>query len=262
MLHRPVPFRPVAAFEHVVNLEAGAGLFALQTGRAAFTPLAVELADTSFQAIRARKDAPLLALNSVDADVVDCRIPAANDGPRRDQLTKLQQLAAVLAKKDSLAFTATDALWALPFSRSDVQHRAREHIRGAAESAGRGECREAGEALAGLSGLGPGLTPAGDDFLLGVLAVCRRWPEKPAARKLGEALTHTLAPLLPQTTWLGAALLGCGLEGDFSPAVGDILTAEEGPALVRAVAAGVAFGHTSGSDTLGGILFMTNILTS
>ena len=68
--------------------------------------------------------------------------------------------------------------------------------------------------LSGLIGLGPGLTPLGDDFLLGVILTLNRWqvslvPEY-NLKKLNQELLKSTGE---KTTTLSASLLACAVEG-------------------------------------------------
>lgn len=105
-----------------------------------------------------------------------------------------------------------------------------------------------------LAGLGPGLTPAGDDVILG--AALATWIVHPyeTAKKLTEGITRIAAPL---TTSLSAAWLrsaGRGETGivwhDFFDA---LLEGTETEIQVR-VARLLSVGETSGSDALTGFL--------
>ncbi len=66
-------------------------------------------------------------------------------------------------------------------------------------------------AVATLAGLGPGLTPAGDDFLLGVLLGL--WATRPAAEVIGFA-ERVLETAVPRTTQLSAAWLTAAARGE------------------------------------------------
>lgn len=108
---------------------------------------------------------------------------------------------------------------------------------------------------AGLIGLGPGFTPAGDDFLMGVLAV--------------EALSHrdpgrfqrSVVPRLTSTTAGGATLLRHALSRSFPfyfHQVCDILVSSETD--LPAIAEGAwhkasTHGHSSGVDALSGFIW-------
>jgi hypothetical protein len=107
-----------------------------------------------------------------------------------------------------------------------------------------------------LVGLGPGLTPSGDDFLTGYLAAlwsCRR---EEGMEALLEALPARLASLLPSTNALSRQMLGDASLGRFSEALVDVVQSLEGAGDVVACALrALAIGDCSGADLLCGLLF-------
>ncbi|WP_018657309.1 DUF2877 domain-containing protein [Actinomadura flavalba] len=123
-----------------------------------------------------------------------------------------------------------------------------------------GDLAGAVETAERLVGLGPGLTPSGDDILAGLLAALRLiggalpggdravW----LAGWLGAAVT---ADVGTRTTPLSATLLHCAARGDAGAEVGAALRAvaglePPGPAVRRLL----SVGHTSGSDLACGVL--------
>ena len=104
----------------------------------------------------------------------------------------------------------------------------------------------------GLLGLGEGLTPAGDDFLVGTLAVLHRFApswlrEHPAiAAAVGTRAASA-------TTIVAREFVTHALAGHFAESLIDLLTAEAAEAAGRAVARVLGTGATSGADTLIGI---------
>ena len=131
---------------------------------------------------------------------------------------------------------------------------------------------ETGIELARLIGLGIGLTPSGDDFLCGVLAglILTGQTESTFAKSLHK----TIAEHLNDTVDVSAAFLRCALKGQFSLAVNHLLvnTACESSqdasyvkcnhpiALLIADVPTItenflAIGHSSGTDTLCGVLY-------
>lgn len=109
----------------------------------------------------------------------------------------------------------------------------------------------------GLVGLGPGLTPAGDDFLAGMLA---------ALQALGIARSLQYASLLCTaisraahgTTLLSRQLLRWAMRGRYGETVHSLFVqaARASPApLDSALTALLAVGSTSGADTAAGIWF-------
>jgi hypothetical protein len=103
-----------------------------------------------------------------------------------------------------------------------------------------------------LMGLGEGLTPAGDDWLVGALAALHRLAQRWAFT--GGHLASVLVGEAPaRTTTVGAAFLAHALGGEFSEPARDLMTAVS-PSSARAAAARLAaMGATSGADTLAGM---------
>jgi hypothetical protein len=108
-----------------------------------------------------------------------------------------------------------------------------------------------------LAGLGPGLTPAGDDFLLGLLVwawLCHHDP-------LGFGRTVTSAAA-PRTTTLAAAWLGAAAAGQLAAPWHHFLRCLADPTSVSKVSSAVhsilAHGATSGADSLAGFLWLAD----
>lgn len=129
-----------------------------------------------------------------------------------------------------------------------------------AERVAAGDLARAVDAAEQIVGLGPGLTPSGDDVLAGMLA---------ALRLLGEALpgggdavwladwigAAVTADARTRTTALAATLLHCAARGQAGAEVAAVLRGLTGteplvPALRRLLCAG----HTSGSDLAWGVI--------
>lgn len=103
-----------------------------------------------------------------------------------------------------------------------------------------------------LLGRGPGLTPSGDDLLLGWLAMAAH-----AHREWGlpdpSALAARLAARAPRrTTRVAAAMYAAAARGRYAPAVGTVCSAGAAE-LPAALARLAAVGATSGLDTLAGV---------
>lgn len=116
----------------------------------------------------------------------------------------------------------------------------------------------AGNALAPeaaqLIGLGPGLTPSGDDYLGGILVALRRIGRGAQADSLWRWLEPRLAG---RTAELSIAHLAAAAAGEAHEAVHGLLedlSAWEAPDLNPALARLDAVGHSSGWDALAGIV--------
>jgi hypothetical protein len=121
------------------------------------------------------------------------------------------------------------------------------------------------EATRGLAGLGPGLTPSGDDVLGGFASVMVLLSSHLSADSAPrDHLAATIAAVArPRTTMLSGVLLAHAACGEVAEHLGKLLlalalTTEEqagaSPAILRAADHLLAFGSTSGSDTLLGVL--------
>lgn len=102
-----------------------------------------------------------------------------------------------------------------------------------------------------LIGLGPGLTPSGDDFFCGVLTALNYLGHRDIAQRLA-------ADVLPlatrETSLISSAYLRCAAQGEASAVLFDVLESllSGGRDLEIRLDAVHAVGHTSGWDTLAG----------
>jgi phosphohistidine swiveling domain-containing protein len=105
-----------------------------------------------------------------------------------------------------------------------------------------------------LAGSGGGLTPAGDDFMVGVLLGVWAGLFGEGREQLGRSMVRTAAPL---TTTLSAAYLRAAARGECAQhwhALFRALLASDASAIHVAVQALTTIGHTSGADALAGFL--------
>ena len=153
----------------------------------------------------------------------------------------------------------------LPEPLDQVPHFPRSHalISGLAESLAQRDRRRLKVVTSSLAGLGPGLTPAGDDFIAGVLlslALVRAQRGDPALTEIAHMLVETAAP---RTHEISAAYLRAAYDGQVGErwdpllqtlAAGDAdhITAAAGPVL--------ATGETSGADMLAGFVVGFGVL--
>ena len=114
-----------------------------------------------------------------------------------------------------------------------------------------GDWQSAADSICKLVGLGIGLTPCGDDFLCGVLAgltLCNLW-----THPFSCFLRASLARQLSGTNEISAAFLRRALENQFSS---PILSLSHLPTSQEIFDLFIKIGHSSGMDTLCGILFI------
>jgi hypothetical protein len=114
------------------------------------------------------------------------------------------------------------------------------------------------DALAGVIGCGPGSTPAGDDVLVGILAVLKSPHSGAAGAEAADTLCRSLLPLLPTTTDISGHLLRQAAGGLFGRSVHELVSALIGDCarrhLTETVQRVVEAGATSGADLCVGIL--------
>lgn len=111
-----------------------------------------------------------------------------------------------------------------------------------------------------LAGLGPGLTPAGDDFLLGVLYGL--WASRPAdaAARLAREITQEASA---RTTKLSAAWLkaaGAGEAGEAWHQLWRAAIEHDDRQILATCRRIMATGETSGADALTGLVAVLNLL--
>ena len=117
------------------------------------------------------------------------------------------------------------------------------------------------EAARGLAGLGPGLTPSGDDTLggfAGVLVLLSAQLSVDAVPR-SHLASIIVSAARPRTTKLSVTLLEHAARGEMAEQVGELLTAlalpvEESEAVLQAADRVLAYGACSGGDTLLGLL--------
>jgi len=133
---------------------------------------------------------------------------------------------------------------------------ARMGIKGLMQALQDGDRSSIGGSAALLAGLGPGLTPAGDDYLVGLMAGLRVWPGLCQVSS-EEACRIILGAAEGRTTLLSRAFLRSAKEGLFGENWHELLAELAGGEAIRirrAVRRILSTGATSGADALAGFL--------
>jgi hypothetical protein len=217
-------------FPTAVYLDTGDEVVALVTTDALRLPCALVLAASS----GAR---PFATLRSGDVAVVGAGVVAIGDRQflvrrwwRPARLRPLQPVPRLAARADVLEEMLPPLPAELPAERRSWRP-------------------------ATLVGLGPGLTPAGDDVLAAMLLTLSAVPGSTAAVA---GLVAETAPLLTRTTALSATLLRHATEGRGIPEVTGLIDALAGSGDLAASADRlVAVGHSSGTALAHGVLAAT-----
>ncbi len=249
------PARVIAAFERSCYIETEAGLACLGTHALGNGPLNA-LCDT----LPRTAPGDLLLVDLAAAVLWQpAALPPWRAADMRAALARLSKAAARSAPLEGFAFLLA------PGAREDAP--LLSHAGAAAAlaawiaAAARAECADSSEpsaplppvppGTAALVGLGPGLTPAGDDLLGGALAALH------AAGRAGIAgtLAAWVLPLAQHgTSRISRAHLACAARGETGEAVHGMLGAllAGGADLEDPLARVAAVGHTSGWDALAG----------
>ncbi len=253
--------RVLASFERSCYVETAGGqliaVLAESLGRGAF---ALTVGGTlSFTALRpddpASVEGQTLHLGPLHIDLRpavpwDPTLPPlsgpAGDGPR----TLADHLRAH-APSEGLARVHFDDTKTLLLAQG---RRALDRLR---EGLTRADATAVTEGAGQLAGLGPGLTPSGDDVLAGILLGLRVWPA--AAGPLGPKAVSTLlvGTAAPRTGRISRAYLWAARQGHASEAWHDLIRALPANAdrVITAATRILSTGETSGADMLAGFLF-------
>lgn len=194
------------------------------------------------------------------------RMPVAGPGaaPRwRERTTDVRELARVRTAGASAAGAVGlgGLLEAVP-RRGLPIHAARtgavfDQLAAAISS---GTSDAAGQIARRIVGLGPGLTPSGDDALIGLAAAL--WATDHPARGF---LAHVVEDVAVRTTAVSAALLRHAADGEFSQRLQTLLGAllgDDESAVDAALEWAIEWGATSGTDCLVGVLFGLDVAST
>ena len=121
------------------------------------------------------------------------------------------------------------------------------------------DCVAAAQALEQLAGLGPGLTPSGDDFIVGYLAALHaRCSHELLLRPFLGGLIAPMTRLAAAANLISRQFMVNALAGEFSESLAQVVLAiatHDKLRLQESAARLVRVGHSSGADSLVGLLF-------
>jgi hypothetical protein len=233
-----------SVFEHALNLDWHDGrLLTLHGPGPLLAPFAAALTHFPTDAVRpgrrVRRRDDTITLDGIvvewsGAATVDTRMPAASGG-RQSVTTLLSVVPDVGSGSAGLSST--------------IGRRAQSRL---AEGLRLRQSEVFIEGALGLLGLGEGLTPSGDDCLVGALAVVHRF-----ARSLLNAYPEIEsvvgAASAIATNTIAREFVTHALAGQFSESLIDLMSSQSAEDIERAVTHLLRTGATSGADTLHGI---------
>lgn len=246
-----------SVFRSAINLATAGELVTIAPDEAGGLPngiLVAGAADFQAQGIRAGMRVEIdsasvcipdvgLVIRLAHARAWSARMPAA-DGRRWPTRSAAVHALAHRDAQGTDADAATVGLLAMPAARERLDEVSRAVVRA--------DRRAAAAAARLLVGLGPGLTPSGDDALAGMEAALHALGH-PAAGFLAAALDD----VTDRTTAVSATLLRHAARGEFAERLHRLLAAllgEDDAALPGAIERAVAWGATSGMDGLVGVV--------
>ena len=238
-----------SVFSRAVNLEIQGEMWTLLASECADLPFGIRLPVRSFGAFALNEGdglhtrAGFIGVGRADRRiVVDCRAaplwaPSPSSGIAHGFAARLARLSQAATAR---AWVGSRAM-------------AREATRSL-----QGEARALEGALAAIVGCGPGLTPSGDDVLVGILAVLSSPLAGDAGAQAAQAMRRAVEGLAPRTTALSGHMLRQAARGllgrmplDLVTALAGGLAADEFDCVLRNMP---ATGATSGADVCMGVL--------
>ncbi len=265
----PGPTRVHSVFEHVINIIDGGGrLFSLAAAGLDDAPWTLRADLDRWTSTSLRPGRPvivgggrLVIPDVLELSVDDARLWYTNQlppvPPEPGELRTVRDALDAAIRVHGVSGGALPAVGAGTVARA-VSEAVVDRGRRLGEALVAGDRAGAQTATRGLIGLGSGLTPAGDDFLSGLLLSAAR----PGSGFAGyqEIAAAVLDGADGQTTELSLQTLREALRGRTRQRIADLLTLTAAPAgprraadLADAAARVAAIGHTSGTDILAGL---------
>ena len=260
-----------SVYKKTVNLQAGERLLALQAASSPMSPISI-ITDMDVRAFEVLPVKP-----GQQVSIAGSRIIISSPGhtvdfwcrPKKVCCTRLTcppgpfPCTELLSRVRQAVASSQAGIFRLLFwdSTEDQAMKGKEEYSLILAAAGSrilqcSECLEqhwygdAAKHLAGLIGLGIGLTPSGDDFLCGVLAglILRGEENHPFAHALCREITSRRF----DTNDISRAFLDCSVQHHFSLAVNSLTDL---PSADRILNVFSDIGHSSGIDTLCGVAY-------
>lgn len=254
-----------SVYGRVMNIMVGGNLFALHPGTIGWTPMsmALEMGETDFGFIHAKKDTQVVAESSglciggqffsiKGAEILKSTLTIADDGQNAEKTNRLYQAAIGYLRhtddRGGFSGAATGREDEIDFTGKYLREIYSDFVRAIEEKKeDKLDCK-----IHKFIGVGNGLTPSGDDFLVGFLFVLFLNHNLPKA--LFERLIHEVKINIYRTTDLSGTFLQYACQGKFGEyllELGNSLANESG--ITEWIEKIGALGHSSGIDTLTGI---------
>jgi len=243
-----------SVFARALNVEIGGGLWTLLGAERSDLPFGIRVASRDFDTLGLRRGDPVnvrsgfVGIGAASARlVVDCRCT-----PRWTPIWHAGRAPGLVERLAVIAAAARHRAWN---DSSRMAH---------AVTTALGNPDGLTAVVADVLGRGPGSTPAGDDVLLGILAVLTSPHSGSTGAAAADSLRRSILSLLSSTTEISGHLLHQAADGLFGRAVHELRSAligEPDPQRFRqTVARVVGTGATSGADTCVGMVASASAL--
>lgn len=255
-----------STYRNTINLAFGGGLLSLHPEGTPMSPIGLitNIPANCFERFGIEKGARVTINQEVSVlDLADLENPllsyaqaATTDLSLSGPLSEQKTLFLLRNLRNGILAWGKEGLCTvfLPSGQEpDITAAALARITEAKRSLAAANWEDAARSLCGLIGLGPGLTPSGDDFLCGVLAGAGLTGLK--GHPFVQCLSGQIFDGLSRTNDISRAFLRCALEGQYAEVIQLFYTQP-----VRVILSEIRrIGHTSGVDTLCGILYLFQI---
>lgn len=272
-------FHLLSAFDDVINIDTDKGLISIQNTNIPSTPFAI-IAEESLQFHQLKNalyDNPEFTLKSFPDTIIknieDAEIYTSVLAPDQERIEKIDlqkvetEIDLILMKSKSpdgfsdisryITFTNDKILVNLPSDSSDL-------IRFVQGKLNLTEFSELPEKVTSLIGLGSGLTPSMDDFIVGLISVLTYF-DTSCALTLHRKILELTSANLSATNTVSAAFLESAVNQSFAEPVLNLFKSFEiydFAEVKRSLGNIMEIGHSSGLDSLNGILFGMKLLKS
>lgn len=248
---KPGAGRVHSVYRSTINFTLNSELFSLHPAQTACSPIGFSVARCALPACRVA--APVLwdgrrlqiaeHVFSADRATRFCgKLPAVREAPL----------------PNGARFPLSDA----PFGGSDASAaEAAQITRRVSRALACGQWGTAADCACEMLGLGCGLTPSGDDWLTGVLALLHFTSARAESRAFLLALQQRLPHRLSETNDISARFVQLACAGQFAAPLCALFSAWQGGdarAFHAACLRVLGLGHSSGADMLAGIRFLYN----
>lgn len=273
------PYRGMvhSVYRHTVNLQFPDSLLALQCEGSAVSPISLilPLDGPKMDALPITQNAPCFMYpdhieiheknsliifslkESADSYPASVQSDAVQNTPSGEHFRSGIHQVIENSGKNGFAYIVNDD----PHLKGDfILQGAKKYIQETGAFLAAGDHKKAAASLVRVVGLGTGLTPCGDDFLCGVLAMLQSTALKESS--FTPLLSRHIQKNLANTNDISGEFLQSAIQGQYSEPVIHLLSCRDQGVdeIVKAAEAFLSIGHSSGVDTLCGMLWVLDFV--